>query len=206
MILEFLTYQSTIIKCYRDHEGLGWAQYDRALRRQAAVTNNLTWSHINGTLYSLCFAGKTKHSKICIHCLSDNHSSNQCPEAPPRTKPGRNHHLMKKSAAYLMCTEAPIVISKSANTLTNVQHATRTIPALLAPRPQREPNAPTHKASSDPGESNQSLGNLTDQKHSVICYTIIYTCYVGVTHPLYVHPYAICHSCHTLPLRHKCYY
>lgn len=30
---EFLAYQSTIIKCYRDYDGLGWVQYDRAFRR-----------------------------------------------------------------------------------------------------------------------------------------------------------------------------
>ena len=50
---EFQAYQSTIIKCYRDYGGLGWAQYDRAFRRQVAVTKSLNWSQINGTLYSL---------------------------------------------------------------------------------------------------------------------------------------------------------
>ena len=40
----------------------------------------LNWSRINPTLYSLCFAGKAKKSAICIHCLSNNHNSAQCPE------------------------------------------------------------------------------------------------------------------------------
>lgn len=79
---EFLAYQSTIIKCYRDYDGLGWAQYDRAFRRQVAVTKSLNWSQINGTLYSLCFAGKGRRSAVCIHCLSDNHASERCPDAP----------------------------------------------------------------------------------------------------------------------------
>ena len=91
MVPEFLAYQSTIIKCYKDYDGLGWVQYDRAFRRQVAITKNLNWSHINGTLYSLCFAGKAKRSAICVHCLSDNHSSERCPEAPPTSKPGRSH-------------------------------------------------------------------------------------------------------------------
>ena len=77
---EFMAYQSIIIKCHRDFEGLGWVYYDRAFRRQAALSKDLNWSRINPTLYSLCFAGKAKKSAICIHCLSNNHNSAQCPE------------------------------------------------------------------------------------------------------------------------------
>jgi len=79
-IPEFMAYQSVIIKCHRDFEGLGWVYYDRAFRRQAALSKDLNWSRINPTLYSLCFAGKAKKSAICIHCLSNNHNSDQCPE------------------------------------------------------------------------------------------------------------------------------
>jgi hypothetical protein len=85
MVPEFLAYQSTIIKCYKDYDGLTWVQYDRAFRRQVAIIKNLNWSHINGMLYSLCFAGKAKRSAICVYCLSDNHASERCPEAPPTT-------------------------------------------------------------------------------------------------------------------------
>lgn len=41
MVPEFMAYQSTIVKCYKDFEGLGWAQYNRAFRRQVAVTKDL---------------------------------------------------------------------------------------------------------------------------------------------------------------------
>ena len=82
---EFLAYQSTIIKCYRDYDGMGWAQYYRAFRRQVAVTKSLHWSQIKGMLYSLCFAGKGRRSAVCIHCLSDNHASERCPDAPATT-------------------------------------------------------------------------------------------------------------------------
>jgi len=57
--------------------GLG---VDLAFRRQAALSKDLNWSRINPTLYSLCFAGKAKKSAICIHCLSNNHNSDQRPE------------------------------------------------------------------------------------------------------------------------------
>lgn len=29
MVPKFMAYQSTIIKCHKDFEGLGWVQYDR---------------------------------------------------------------------------------------------------------------------------------------------------------------------------------
>ena len=91
MVPEFLTYQSTIVKCIKDFEGLGWAQYDRAFRRQVAVTKDLRWSQINGTLYSLCFAGKAKKSAICAHCLSDNHSTELCPTFEQQKSTGGLH-------------------------------------------------------------------------------------------------------------------
>ena len=82
MVPEFMSYQATIIKCARDFDGLAWAQYDRAYRRQIAQTKELRWSRLNPTLYSLCFAGKARRHVVCSFCLSDNHSSDQCPENP----------------------------------------------------------------------------------------------------------------------------
>ena len=82
MVPEFMSYQATIIKCARDFDGLAWAQYDRAYRRQIAQTKELRWSRLNPTLYSLCFAGKARRHIVCSFCLSDNHSSDQCPENP----------------------------------------------------------------------------------------------------------------------------
>ena len=83
MVPEFLAYQSIVVKCFKDFEGLGWAQYDHAFKRQVTVTKDLCWSQINGTLYSLCFAGKAKKNAICAHCFSDNHLTERCPQGPP---------------------------------------------------------------------------------------------------------------------------
>ena len=85
MVPDLMAYQSTIIKCSRDFDGLAWAQYDRAYRRQAAQTKDLRWSRINTTLYSLCFAGKARRSVACVHCLSDGHRSDACPDNPAST-------------------------------------------------------------------------------------------------------------------------
>ena len=85
MVPELMAYQVTIIKCSRDFEGLAWAQYDWAYRRQAAQTKDLHWSRLNLTLFSLCFTGKARQNIACAHCLSDNHVSDNCPDNPSRS-------------------------------------------------------------------------------------------------------------------------
>ena len=77
---EFMAYQATIIKCSREFEGLGWLQYDRAYRRQVAMTKEVNWSKVNTTLYNLCLAGKARRIHLCKWCLSDSHQSELCPE------------------------------------------------------------------------------------------------------------------------------
>ena len=86
MAPEFMAYQATIIKCCRDFDGIAWAQYDRIYRHQVAQIKDLCWSKLNPTLtlYSLCFAGKAKRHVACTFCLSDIHSSDQCPDNPAK--------------------------------------------------------------------------------------------------------------------------
>ncbi len=76
-----MAYQAIIIKSSRDFEGIGWVQYDRAYRRQAAMTKELQWAKINTTLYSVCFAGKAKVQSLCTFCLGTSHNAASCPEA-----------------------------------------------------------------------------------------------------------------------------
>ena len=84
MVPEFMAYQATIIKCCRDFDGIAWVQYDHVYRCQVAQTKDLRWSKLNPTLYSLCFAGKAKRPVACTICLSDIHSSDQCPNNPEK--------------------------------------------------------------------------------------------------------------------------
>ena len=71
---ESMAYQTTILCCYRD--------FEYAYHCQAALSNDLNSSKINMTLYSLCFAGRAKKGHVCAHRLSNNHTTDGCPEAP----------------------------------------------------------------------------------------------------------------------------
>ena len=75
---EFMAYQALIVKCSRDRDGWGWVMYDRAFRRQVAVTKDLNWFKLNSTLHSLCLAGKAPRNKLCSLCFTDNHAAEQC--------------------------------------------------------------------------------------------------------------------------------
>ena len=57
---------------------------ERGYKRRVAQTKDLQWSRLNPTLYSLCFAGKAKRNVACTHCISDNHTSDNCPDNPTR--------------------------------------------------------------------------------------------------------------------------
>ena len=77
-----MAYMSTIVRCHKEFEGLGWVQYDAAFRRQMAVSRDLNWGKINATLYSIYFAGHARRLPRCKQCLSTNHPSEDCPQAP----------------------------------------------------------------------------------------------------------------------------
>ena len=88
---EFMAYQALIVKCSRDYEGVGWALYDRAFRRQVAV--------------------KARRSKICAVCLSDYHATEQCTEvwqgmaylaSFPVSTPSFFSHVVKKAGGSLV--------------------------------------------------------------------------------------------------------
>ena len=76
---ELMAYMATIVKCSKDFNGVAWVQYDRAFRKQMAQLRQLKWSRLNPTLFSLCFA---KANVVCAFCVSDNHTSEACPDNP----------------------------------------------------------------------------------------------------------------------------
>ena len=60
-----------------DFAGLAWQCYDSGFRRQAAITGNRQWSHINATLYT-CFTGKALPIARCELCFALTHTTMQC--------------------------------------------------------------------------------------------------------------------------------
>lgn len=71
--------QVSIMKASSEYSGLAWAQYDSAYRHQAANTGNRSWSHINPSLYSVCFTGKANTVARCSLCASMDHTVKDCP-------------------------------------------------------------------------------------------------------------------------------
>ena len=77
---ELMAYMCLIVKCHKRFEGLGWFNYDRAFRRQAATRRSLNWSKTDSTLFSLAFTGKARKAASCELCFSSNHPTHQCQE------------------------------------------------------------------------------------------------------------------------------
>ena len=78
VVPELMAYLVTIARVSQDFAGLCWVRYDAAFRRQAAITGDGRWSHINPSLYSICFTGRAQPSRRCELCFSANHSAKQC--------------------------------------------------------------------------------------------------------------------------------
>ena len=78
MVPALLAYLVCILRTSQDFGELAWVNYDSAFRRQAAATGNRQWSHVNPSLYSICFAGVARSSVRCDLCLSLNHRSKDC--------------------------------------------------------------------------------------------------------------------------------
>lgn len=79
---ELWAYQRTIITAQRDFDGEAWVTYDSCYRRQAAAKKSLDWSRLDFGLYNQAFAGKAKTKIRCKTCLSEFHTSADCPLAP----------------------------------------------------------------------------------------------------------------------------
>ena len=55
-----MAYQSTIVKCAKRYDGLGWVAYDMQYRRMAAQTKSLYWGVIDQSAYAEWFTGSSK--------------------------------------------------------------------------------------------------------------------------------------------------
>ena len=78
LVPELMAYMTTIVCVSQDYACLAWVRYDAAFRRQAALTNNLRWSVINSTLYTMCFTGMASETKRCEVCFATSHTEREC--------------------------------------------------------------------------------------------------------------------------------
>ena len=76
-----MAYLATTVRCHHRFEGLSWVFYDTAYRRRAAKQKDLNWSVIDSSLFNSIFTGKAKATTRCIHCLSEEHTTEHCPSA-----------------------------------------------------------------------------------------------------------------------------
>ena len=101
-----MAYMSIIIKCHKRFDGLGWYNYDRAFRRQAATLKHLNWSKTGSTLFSLAFTGKAKKSSLLLH--KPQHWADEIPKFPmvlehPASDFHLIHHTTKAGLKQLHC-------------------------------------------------------------------------------------------------------
>lgn len=103
---ELMAYMINIIKASQEFEGMAWATYDVAYRRQAAATGHKRWSKINPSLYALCFTGKAKMGLRCDYCMSHTHESEACTEAGDED-PGLGKRVKAVESAVLALASQP---------------------------------------------------------------------------------------------------
>ena len=61
LVPDLMAYMISIIRASQEFEGSAWTVYDDAYRRQAATAGDqLQWSQVNPSLYTICFTGKAK--------------------------------------------------------------------------------------------------------------------------------------------------
>ena len=78
MVPELMAYMGIIVRASQDYAGLGWVRYDSAFRHQAAFSGNKQWTVVNGTLFTLNFAGRPTGMKRCELCHATSHSESEC--------------------------------------------------------------------------------------------------------------------------------
>ena len=115
MVPEFLVYQSTIIKCYKDYDGLGWVQYDRAFRRQPRTSTGPTSTEP----FTACVSQGRQNAALyaCIAPATTTHLSAAPKLHPPAKWVAPTVVRRWKFAVCLTRMEARDAIIKDANSL-----------------------------------------------------------------------------------------
>ena len=74
-----LTYARLLIREARRHGGMGWLDYDRAFRQQAAADPSLRWNTLIPGLQAATILGqRSGQGSFCNLCRGEDHSQGQC--------------------------------------------------------------------------------------------------------------------------------
>ena len=90
-VCDMLAYTHLVIREAQRHEGLGWLDYDRVFRQQAALDPSLRWNTLHPGIQASTIVGRVAGSTIlCTLCREPDHSTRQCTLLYLR---GPRHHL-----------------------------------------------------------------------------------------------------------------
>ena len=116
LVPELTAYMTTIICVSQGYAGLAWVRYDATFRRQAALTNNLCWSMINSTLYTMCFTGMAFQTKRCKLCFATSHTERVCAQQGD-PDPGMRNRLKAIESAIPAMAWRGLLVSHAANVM-----------------------------------------------------------------------------------------
>ena len=74
-----LAYGRLIIQVAQQHTGLGWLEYDRIFREQAAIRLDLKWNKLHTDIQgSTVLSQSSGRASMCPHCFGYDHKLEQC--------------------------------------------------------------------------------------------------------------------------------
>ena len=103
-IRNLLTYGRLIIRESQRHGGVGWLEYDKVFRQQAALDGSLPWNELSPSLFaSTILSARAGPSSFCTLCQEADHQASQCAlaffQAPSGYRPTRQE-LWAPSAVW----------------------------------------------------------------------------------------------------------
>ena len=76
---DMLAYARLVIREAQRHGGVGWLDYDRVFRQQAALDGTLQWNTIHPGIQAATLVGRTaKPGLFCTLCRESDHSTGDC--------------------------------------------------------------------------------------------------------------------------------
>jgi hypothetical protein len=105
---DMLAYARLLIREAQRHGGVGWMDYDRVFRQQAAIDRSLQWNTLNPGIQSSTITGQApRPNTFCTLCHEVDHTAASCalaylePSGPP--SPPTTQRSAKRRTSYSIC-------------------------------------------------------------------------------------------------------